>query len=147
MKASTCILVLFVLVAACSRHPEPAPSTDEGMQKKLAGVWIHERRSPFGQDIVATLEISPGGTYSAVTSFPKRKRGRPTLEDGGTWHIEAGFLIITSTTGSETNAPVPIVVRYRIVRLNDRELELEPPDTIDGVSILTNTVVYRKHTR
>lgn len=107
MRASACILVLLVLVAARGRHREPAASSDEGMRKRLAGVWVYEHESASGQDIVDTLEVTPGGTFADVHSFPKRKRGPRRIEDSGTWRIEDGVLIATVTSSSQTNAQVP----------------------------------------
>lgn len=148
MRASACILVLFVLVAACRRHPEPAASADAGIQKRLAGVWSHEQKSRSGQVIVAdTIEVNPDGTCASVATFPKRKLGPRSAEQSGTWRIEDGVLIFTITRDSVTNAQVPSVGRFKIVRLDDRELELEWPDEINGISFPTDTVVYRKQTR
>lgn len=152
MKASAFILVLFVLVAACRRHPEPAASSDKGMQRNLAGVWVHVQRFPSGEDIVDTVEMTPGGTYTAVHSFPKRKRGLRTIEESGTWRVEDGVLIKTITSFSLTNALGPNEWRLKIVRLDDVELELDSPeldlsDKIVGLRVPAHRDIYRKQTR
>jgi hypothetical protein len=149
MRASACILVLCVLVAACRRHPEAAASSDEGLQKKLAGVWVCEQTSKLGQDIIDTIELSPDGTYAAVHRLPNRQLGPRTIEESGTWAVEEGILVVTQmvTSVSEANAQGQAVGHMKIVRFDARELEVEGADKIEGVSISTNRLVFRRQAR
>jgi hypothetical protein len=150
MRASACILVLSLFAAACRRHPEPATPSDEGLQKKLAGVWVCEHKSASGQEMIDTIDLTPGGTYAAVHKLPNRKLGPRTTEESGAWRIEDGVLIITQTATSlrDANAQGPGVERVKIVRLDDRELELEfAGRMIEGISIPTELFVFRKQSQ
>jgi hypothetical protein len=147
MKASALSLVLFVSVTACSRHAEPPASSDEGMQHKLAGVWVHEQTTPSGQHIVGTLEMAQGGTYTSILSLPARKVGPRRIESSGIWRIEDGFLIITETGASLTNFQGTNVMRCKILRVENHEFEFEFGGAIDGFTIPTNRTVFRKEAR
>ena len=144
-------MVLSVLVAACGCHPETAASYDEGLQKKLEGVWVCEQKSPSGQDIIDTIELSADGTYAAVHKLPNRKLGPRTIEESGTWRIEDGALIIIqkATSLSEDNDQLPSVEHLKIVRSDDRELEVAVAfaPKIDGFSVTTNLFVFRRQAR
>lgn len=148
MKPAALILVLLVLIAGCTRQSEPAVCSGEGMQHKLTGVWVHNRMLKSGRDIVATLEIFPDGTYTGVDTFSKpMPDGSSRIESSGRWRIEDGFLIFTMTSCSQTNARLPEDGRVGVVRLDDHELEYEPPDKYEGISVSTNHIVFRKQTR
>jgi hypothetical protein len=142
------ILVLLVLVAGCRKQSERAASSDGEMWRKLAGVWVHKQTLKSGAEIVATLEMARNGTYTDVDTFSKPlPDGLRKIESSGRWRIEDGFLIMTVTSSSLTNAQSGEEARVRIVRLDDRELEYEPLDKYEGVSVPTNHIIFKKQTR
>ncbi|HEU5125144.1 MAG TPA: hypothetical protein VFW05_13905 [Verrucomicrobiae bacterium] len=148
MKPITLISVLLALMAGCRPQSELAPSSDEEMQHKIAGVWVHQGTLKSKGDFVATLELAPDGTYSDINTFSKPlPQGLSRIETSGRWRIENNFLIITETNSSPTNAHLAEEVRFEIVRLDDRELEYKPPETYEGFSVPTNHIVFRKATR
>ena len=149
MRASICIFVLFVLVAGCKRYTEPAATSDERMQKRLAGIWVHEVKSPSGKEIkgIDTVKMAPDGTYTSIVSLPMRKVGARRIESSGIWRIEDGIIIITETSVSATNFQGTNVMRFKIVRFEDHELELEFGGEVDGFSIPTNRSIFRKEAR
>jgi hypothetical protein len=117
------------------------------LQKKLAGVWVCKQKTQSGQEIIDTIELAPGGTYTAVHTYPNRKLGRSTIEESGAWSIDHGVLIGTATSVSDTNAQGPSNWHLKILRLDDRELEVESAPKIDGFNISTNRLVLRRQTR
>jgi hypothetical protein len=148
MKLGALILLLLMSAAGCSRQSESAASSDQKMQHKLAGVWVHNRTLKSGPDIVAFLEMNQDGTYTGIDTFSKpMPDGVSRVETGGRWRIENGFLIMTGTSSSLTNAHLPEEARIKIVRLDERELEYEPPDKYEGFSVSTNHIIYKKQTR
>jgi len=150
MKLFALLLVL-VLVAGCQRQSEHVASSDEALQRKLAGVWVHKRTLKSGPDVVATLQVNPDGTFSGTSIFSKPlPDGLGRLEQSGTWRIEDGFLVMTVTSSSLTNAQLPEEGRVQIVRLDERELEYKPAESIEGIEgvyIATNHIIYRRQTR
>ena len=146
MRVSISILALLVLATACKRHRGPASSSDEAMPKKFAGVWSGELKYSSGSDSLETMELALDGTFAVKISIPKRQFGPRTIEMNGTWRIENGFLIETTTSDSQTKKRLPSVWRAKIVRIDDRELELDA-EKIDGVGYPTNQLIFRKQTR
>ena len=148
MKPGALILVLLVLVAGCGRQSEGAASSDQERQHKLAGVWVHKRTLKSERDVVATLAMNPDGTYTGIDTFSKpMPDGVSRIETSGRWRIEDGFLVMTETSSSLTNAHLPEEGRVRVVRLDDRELEYAPPDKYEGISVPTNHIIFRKQMR
>jgi hypothetical protein len=148
MKPHEFILVALVLIAGCKRPSDLATSFDQVMQQKLAGVWVRNRTLKSGGEIVSTLEMTRDGAYTGIKTFSKpTPDGLSRIEARGRWRIEDGFLIMTLTTTSLTNAGVSEKSRLRIVRLDDHELEYEPPEEADGSSVPTNHIVFRRQTR
>jgi hypothetical protein len=146
VRSSTIILVLLVLVAACKRHHEPAPSSDEGFRKQLTGVWSGEHKFSSDSDSMEKIEMDRDGTFAATIAMPERKFGPHMIELNGTWRVENGFLIETTTRDSQTNSKLPSVWRAKIVHIDDRELELNA-EKIDGVGYPTNQLIYTKRAK
>lgn len=87
----------------------------------------------------------PDGNYTGIDTFSKAlPDGVSRIETRGRWRIQNGFLIMTEISSSLTNAQSPEEVRVRIVRLDDRDLEYEPPDKIKGFSVPTNHIIFRR---
>ena len=61
------------------------------------------------------------------------------FEIEGTLEVRDGFVIDTMTKHSQTNAPVPVTNRQRIVRMDSREMVLNSPHSWE-----TNLLVFRK---
>src|ERR1043165_6185106 len=102
MRATTCILVLFALVAGCKRSSESTATADERMQKKLAGVWVNEVKTRKDGKGTGTMKLAPDGTYTSILSLPMREVGLRRLESSGMWRIEGGMLIVTATESNIT---------------------------------------------
>jgi hypothetical protein len=117
------------------------------MRTKLVGVWLSVHKYASGPDVTDTVEVAADGACTNKTFIPERKVGSRTIEQIGRWRIQDGDLIETITSDSQTNARLPTVARYKIVRLDERELELDPADKVKGVVYPTNRLIYRKQTR
>jgi hypothetical protein len=147
MRASIWILVLVVLVAGCKGDPESAASADEGMQKKLAGIWVCDVKSRKEIKGTNTINLAADGSYISIVSLPKREVGLRRLESSGKWRIEDGSLIISQTNANFAEVQGTNVWRLKIVRVEERELELEPGGDFGGINIPTNRTVYRREAR
>ncbi len=91
--------------------------------------------------------MTHGGAYTSILSLPNRKVGLRRIESSGIWSIEDGSLIVTETGVSLTNTQGTNVMRLKIVRVEDHELELEFGGQLEGFSFPTNRTVYRKEAR
>lgn len=139
--------MLSLLASACSRPTESAASDDEGLQKRLAGVWVCNQRAQSGGDIIDTIELAPGSISTAVHQNPNRKLGSSTSQDSGRWGVDHGFLTGTVTNEGETNTQGPGNWRLRILRLDDHELEVESALRADEFNFSTNRLVLRRQPR
>ena len=146
MRASSSILVLMMLVLACRPRRESTSSPDEQMRTKLAGVWVGVQKYASGHDVMNTMEVTSDGTCTTKLSIPERKVGPRTIEQTGTWRLEDGVLVETITSDSQTNARVPDMVRFKILRIDDHELELDV-DRVGGLVYPTNRFIFTKQTR
>ena len=102
---------------------------------KLAGTWVVD----YGRDI----PIRNATTFSPDGSFVCQISGYTNgmiIDISGTFEMRDGVLISTETKDSQTNAVLPRVARARIVRFDDRELDLR----FDGDKRL---VVLRKESK
>jgi len=86
------------------------------------------------------------GSYVTTIALPSRKIGPRTIRQEGTWRVENGFLIDAVLKDSQTNAAVPNSSRFRIIRIDDRELELDDQEKAPGAVYPTNQVIYRRQT-
>lgn len=108
MKYSIPFILLTLLLAGCGCR-------DAKIQQQVTGTWVVH----YGGDIRCTNTIRPDGGYSAsVTGFPDGH----TISVEGTMVAKGGDLIETITSDSETNQPVPIVVRGHIITLDDHQM-------------------------
>jgi len=140
------LLVLVLLISACTRQDETGLSPDANMQRKLCGVWMADCNYSSGTVVSNTITVAPDGSYVARLSIPGRKYGPRDIEQRGVWRVEPGFIIDTVTNDSQTNAIVPSTNRFRVLRVNDSELVVEP-EKIPGVGYPTNQTIFRKQTK
>jgi hypothetical protein len=143
-SALTNFILSSVLLFTACRQQKPSPSSDEVMLKKLPGIWTCEYKYPSGGDSKSTIRVATDGSCQSTLSIPGRKLGPRSIEQSGTWRVENGFLVGTITNDSQTNAVVPSTNRYRILRLDDRELVLEHLEKVPGVMYPTNQIVFSK---
>ena len=114
----------FALVG-CSKH---SPDV-EMMSRKAIGSW--SLGSPAD-----TIAIRQDGSYSSKRT-PSRKGVDGELVYDGTWHIEGGFLVttITNVSGPEPHEPVGFVNRFRLIRIDDHEMVVQPDGQTKQVTI------------
>jgi hypothetical protein len=105
----------------------------------LPGIWHVDKAEPSGGDFHSTIKVASNGSYTCqITSHsPSDGLRKSGLE--GTFQVKDGVLIDTMTKNSNTNAVLPMISRYRILRADDRELVLE-----SKTSYSTNEVIFRK---
>jgi hypothetical protein len=137
------IFAVVVVVTACRQQKD---SADEKMQKALPGTWTWEAKYASGDHTEFTTTVAPDGSYVGTVDTPNRTNGPRIVTNEGTFRIENGYLVDTVTNSSQTNTPVPRTDRYRIVRIDDRELALDYERPPGGV-YPTNEVVYRRRTK
>ncbi len=124
------MIMLSMLLTACGqRHASPVEG-DAEIQAKLAGTWLMEKTNIDGEhrDVVT---IAADGSYLAEMTTVKSNETRRDSESG-TILFRGGVLTDTTTSHSDTNARLPFVERTRIVRLDDRELVLQPEEQPNG---------------
>ena len=92
MKRIFLLLALGLSLTACKRH-------DTTLRQQVAGSWTIEK--------AGKMTIAADGSYSI--------QGRHIYV--GTWQIADGVLVMT-----HTNAPIPGVERYKIIRVDDHQL-------------------------
>ncbi len=117
-------------------------SPDGQMRSKLPGIWVFEPKFANGHDHKVTITVTVAPDGSSVTTFALP--GPREIRMEGTWRIESGYLIDTITKDSQTNASVPRVSRFRIVRIGDVELELEDQEKNPGLAFPTNRIIFRR---
>jgi hypothetical protein len=105
----------------------------------LPGTWVAEGAGPPGSDFKSTLKIAPNGGYTCQIIRHGPSNAVRTTEMEGTFQVKDGVLNDTMTTHSNTNAPVPVGSRMRIVRMDNREMVLTYQDFYQ-----TNTTVFRR---
>jgi hypothetical protein len=141
------VLASVLLLTACRRKEETHLSPDTEMRKKLPGIWVFEPKYASGRnDQRVTTTVAADGSYVTSIALPGRTNGPRTIKLEGTWRIEDGFLIDTITKDSQTNSSVPRTSRDRIIRIDDRELELADPEKNPGTVSPTNQIIMRRKT-
>ncbi len=145
VKSTLSFLMAMLLVTACRQYKD---SADDKMQKELSGTWMCEAKYASGRNNEQRLTFAPDRSYLYMITIPNRTNGPRIITMEGTFRVEGGFLVATVTKDSQNYVPVPSTNRIRIVRLDDRELELVLNDEkIPGTASPTNRIVYLKQTK
>jgi len=127
MKCMFFLITLAVCLTACDRQPSPSFSSDAEVHKKLVGTWREENGKRY-----CIWVFDSNGNYGAQSD------GIRNVTEEGTWIVKDRILKETRTKSNRTDAVLPSIARYIIVRLDDRELVMrleERPEI---------AVVYRK---
>ncbi len=110
MKSILTFVLLGLLSTACSRR-------DAAIQRELTGTWTRHLEN----GVTVTNVVAPDGSYRCqLVSGPTGRTD--TLE--GTLIATDGTLIDTVTKDSQTNAGIPRVMQWQIVRIDKHELVL-----------------------
>jgi hypothetical protein len=138
LKPLPAILAFALLFAGCGRRG------DADIRGKLPGTWL------------GTVEQATGGYKFSSTLEPTGRfrcrywRGTNVLdEEAGTWEVLDGVLIETTTWRLTTNATLPYSLRYRVIRIDDKELvaTLDPPAQPADNAPETNEFRFRRAVR
>jgi hypothetical protein len=143
VKFTSLLFASLLLAASCRRHAE---SSDEKIRRQLPGIWTFEARYANGDEALCQIAVAPGGSYSSTITFPHRTNGPRVISMQGTFRVEDGFLIDTTTKDSQTNGSVPHTLRSRIIRIDDHELVLND-EKISGIVYATNETVFQRQTK
>ena len=140
MRFTVLFFLVILMVTACREHKD---SADDKKQKQLSGTWMFEARYARGHNAEQTLTFGPDGSFAVRISRPSRTNGPRIITMEGTFRVEGGFLVTTLTKDSQNYASIPGTNRFRIVRIDGGELELDEETLPDGV-YPTNPIVYLK---
>lgn len=133
MKAVCAFAVLTFVMMACNRDP------DARMQRQIVGTWVATCQFTIGPALTNTITIAPDGSYECrIVSGSGRH-----YYAQGVFKVQQGLLVDTQTNNSTTNAPLPLTSRARIIRIDEREMQLRQ-QRIDGWTYPTNEPIYRK---
>ena len=103
-----------------ANEPQKTPS-DAAIREKVVGTWIVDLQSHNGFSIKGTATIvSENKFISTVTVTTGDRREEMGYE--GRWDVKDGFLIETITKSDSRMAPVGMVTRDKVIRVNDQEL-------------------------
>ena len=136
MKLALSFLSVLLLLSGCNHH------SDAAIPRVLLGTWVAEGVYPLGVGFESTVKIASDGRYTCHLVCHNASNATRTCEIEGTFQVKDGVLIDTITKHSQTNAPVPIVLRERIVRMDRWEMVLSNESYLQNTA--TNTVVWRK---
>lgn len=116
---------------------------DAEVRQNLPGKWKRIGGDPgITSEITWTVDSSGGYVCQIVSLRPEEAVPR-TNHMAGKLEVRDGVLIDTMTENSNTNARLPMISRYRIVRSDRRELVFNwEADGRGGFQ--TNEVVFRK---
>jgi len=120
------IATLIVLTACNDRN-------DQQLQRKLPGTWTLQLVYPTGGEFKSVTHLSPAGFYTSRITRTEGSNSVYTDDLEGSWRIENGSLIDTTTKHSNTNF-LPhqrMVWRARIVRLTKNAFVVERDGTND----------------
>jgi hypothetical protein len=143
VKVTFLLLATILAMAACKRHEDSVLSSTAVARKKLTGVWVSQVAIPSGGSMESTLTVASDGSYLCALSVHTLSNGVRKVELQGSFRVEEGYLIDTTTKNSQTNAPVPTTERARIIRIDDAEIILEY-EQHPWVNYATNQIVYTK---
>jgi hypothetical protein len=113
-----------------------------GVEKKPpfpVGTWLYEVDKPNGWHFESKTSVASDGRYICHGVTMGTNQIPLAFEIEGTLEVREGFVIDTMTKSSETNAPVPVTHRQRIVRMDGREMVLNSSHSWE-----TNLLVFRK---
>ena len=120
MTRAFILLTSLLLFTACNHR------SDAEAGKKLPGVWhfIPASASKSGGDISFT--IAPNGEFSAsVTNTGPTGAAGGVSVIAGTFQVRDWYLVQTITNSSENLGHLPIVARYKIRSISDREMQVD----------------------
>jgi RNA polymerase sigma factor (sigma-70 family) len=92
---------------------------DERISHQLPGIWISD-----SQSINGSVTIDSDGSFAIDEFFGTNK-----IAYQGTWQVKDGFLIATTTKSSFEGQRVGVVMRDKIIRVNNQELVFSSHDT------------------
>lgn len=144
MRFTLLFFAVVSLVTACRPHRD---SADGRMQKQLSGTWRSEAKYASGHNTEITWTVNTNGSYVCTVMIPNRTNGPRIVTLEGSFRVESAFLVDTTTNDSQNYASVshPVNTRYRIVRIDDRELVLEnESERLPGHTSPTNPLVFLK---
>jgi hypothetical protein len=138
-------LIPALLLTSCRREEKSRLSPKQEVSNKLAGTWVFEPKYAYGSsEQKETVTVASDGSYITVINLFNRKIGPRTIRQEGTWRVEDGFLIDTITKDTQTNCSVPRTSRFRIVRIDEGELELDDTEKGPGAVYPTNQLIWHK---
>jgi hypothetical protein len=137
----TLVFIFFLGILGCSRA-----DPDAVMRKQLTGNWIFVAQYEDGYSMTSTMSIGPDGQYVGRIVWQSSYGTNRITELGGTWQIRDGTLVDTMRENSAEGAPLPMVSRARVIRLDGKELHLEY-EREGRVTYPTNDVVFRRRER
>jgi hypothetical protein len=118
-------------------------NADAEVRKNLPGKWMLNGTNSTGS-FESTWTINPNGwSVGQVVSSNFSDGILRTQDMSGRIEVGNGVLIETITRHSQTNAQLPMISRFRIVRLNAGELVLNEWADKSG-EFLTNEIVFRR---
>jgi len=130
-------ILVALLLAACNRQGNGT------VQRISPGTWVVEGAYPNGGNFKSTLVVAPDGDYRCQIIARGSSNEVRTFELEGTFRIQDGVLLDTTTKNSSTNAQVPNTSRARILRMDDREIVVRY-EHVAGVEYPTNETVLRR---
>jgi hypothetical protein len=130
------VLLAVLLLTGCSHD------ADRASQKKLSGTWHQIALYEHGGRSEIATTIASDGSYVSDIIFHNSDSTTGTNKTEGTMRVKDGVLVATVTRYKGTNMEVPMVTRARIVRIDDRELVLDPEK--DGSVRPTNEMIFRR---
>ncbi len=105
------------------------------------GTWTLESDNANGGHFESKMVVAADGRYVCHGVTMGTNKIPRTLEIEGTLQVKGGFVVDTMTKTSQTNAPVPVTFRERIVRMDGQEMVLNSSNSWE-----TNLHVWRKVT-
>ena len=108
MKITLRLIMLSILLTACG-----SLSSDETIRRKAVGTWApisHPSR---------VIQNKPDGSFVCQDA----KSPANVLTVAGRWQVTDGFMVMRGTNASLPGAE-PLVERYQVVRIDDREMVL-----------------------
>jgi hypothetical protein len=121
--------------------------SDQQLQRQLQGTWTLQVTNPTGDEFKSATYVSPAGFYTSRITLTRTGASNAVYNDEleGSWRIENGVLIDTTTRHSNTNfSPHQRMVwRARIVRFTENEFVVEQDGTNEWTSSLKQ-IAFRR---